>query len=140
MDSVATAPLAGCGRPRCFVAAAVAQVFPTHTQASDELHFPTALAILGILASNDGNDNNNNSNVVQTETGGECRKQRDAFADWSMSAKNPALFRANELKKVTELARKEGCLIARKFSERVEIRNWKAIVLGESTKEGMDKT
>ena len=111
-----------------------------HTRASDELYFPTALAILGILASNDGNDNNNNSNVVQTETGGECRKQRVTYADWSMSAKNPASFRANELKKVTELARKEGCLIARKFSERVEIRNWKAIVLGESTKEGMDKT
>ena len=103
------------------------------------MYFPTALAILGILASNDGNDNNN-SNAVQTETGGECRKQRVTYANWSMSAKKPASFHSNELKKVTELARKQGCLIARKFSERVEIRNWKAIVLGESTTEGRDKT
>ena len=138
MDSVTTSPLAGCGRPRCFVAAAVAQVFPTHTQASDELHFPTALAILGILVSN-YDDNDNSSNAVQTEMGGECRKQRVTYADWFMSAKNSALFHSYDLK-VTELARKEGCLIARKFSQRVEIQNWKDVVLGESTNEGRDKT
>jgi hypothetical protein len=37
------------------------------------------------------------------------------YADWSVSAKNPASFTCREWKEVVEKARKEGCLFARKF-------------------------
>jgi hypothetical protein len=71
------------------------------TRASDELYFPTALSLLGILP---------NSTQVT--------KKRVTYADWSESARNPASFHNGlvDLKQVAELARKEGCLFARKFT------------------------
>ena len=43
------------------------------------------------------------------------RRRRMTYADWSVSAKNPASFTSREWKEVVEKARKEGCLFARKF-------------------------
>ena len=71
----------------------------TQTNASDELYFPTSLSLLGIMPSS-----------VELE------KRRVTYADWSVSARNPASFvGAKELKRVAGIARKEGCLFARKF-------------------------
>lgn len=80
--------------------------------ASDELYFPTSLALLGI-------------DDEQLE------KKRITYADWSMGPKNPATFAtAKELKTVVVEARKEGCLIARKF-DGIELDDWKAVVYPE---------
>lgn len=70
------------------------------TNASDELYFPTALALLRILPS---------AHVMQ---------RRVTFCDWSVGARNPASFTkgVEDLKRVAAIARKEGCLFARKFS------------------------
>ena len=48
---------------------------------------------------------------------GECIcRRRMTYADWSVSAKNPASFTARrEFLEVAHKARREGCLFARKF-------------------------
>lgn len=71
------------------------------TNASDELYFPTALALLGIVPSS-----------IQV------LRKRVTYADWSVSARNPASFTngLQGLKQVAVSARQEGCLFARKFS------------------------
>lgn len=71
------------------------------TKASDELYFPTALALLGIVPSSP-----------------QVLRKRVTYADWSVSARNPASFTKGlqDLKQVAASARLEGCLFARKFS------------------------
>jgi hypothetical protein len=83
--------------------------------ASDELYFPTALALLGIV--------DDESQLV---------KRRITYADWSMGPKNPATFETKDLKKVVEEARKEGCLVARKFIG-IDLEEWKAVVFPSAT-------
>lgn len=72
----------------------------SQTKASDELYFPTALSLLGIMPSSP-----------------ELEIRRVTYADWSESARNPASFSkgVEDLKRVAPIARKEGCLFARKF-------------------------
>lgn len=83
-------------------------------RASDEMYFPTALSILGIIARPPG--------VVEVEdernekcAGDQIRRRKVTYCDWSVSAKNPASFTAKDLEKVVVKARGEGCLFARKF-------------------------
>jgi hypothetical protein len=71
------------------------------TNASDELYFPTALALLGIMPLTH-----------------QIARRRVTYCDWSVSARNPASFvkGAEDLKRVAAIARNEGCLFARKFT------------------------
>lgn len=84
-----------------------------HVKASDEIYFPTAMSLLGILQNNDNNEQNNEHEEIAT--------RRITYCDWSMNAKNPASFLLSkkddfqQLKEVFQLARAEGCLFARKF-------------------------
>lgn len=98
-----------------------------NTKASDELYFPTALALLQLLTpsgdtgtsvSTAGNKGENKSPESSTRRMDEqVAIRRITYADWSESAKNPVSFTegVQDLKRVAELARKEGCLFARKF-------------------------
>jgi len=94
-------------------------------KASDEMYFPTALALLGILKK------------CNTETVN-CRV---TYCDWSQGAKNPAVFKdISDLKRIMDIARDEGCLLARKFmvnrgardnsstGERISLQEWADVV------------
>lgn len=130
--------------------------------ASDELFFPTAMAVLGILptcnSSNPSGDGerkddtgnevvsddapnsdaaktdpvsdegtNSNDNFGKTE---QVLKQRITYADWSMSAKNPATFSTkNDLRTIMELAQTEGFLVARKFTPDLKTEDWREVVM-----------
>ena len=87
--------------------------------ASDELYFPTALALAGIGME----DQNSNATNEQPQ----LIKRRITFADWSISPKNPATFESKDLKRVVEEALKEGCLVARKFVG-VGLEEWRTVV------------
>ena len=113
-------------------------------KASDEIYFPTAMALLGILKTVDEDDDDgdgtnkdikNNTTITNknaitdtdqtnNSTEEEIASKRVTYCDWSENAKNPACFMINkqqdskfvELKKRISLARDEGCLFARKFT------------------------
>ena len=63
------------------------------TSASDELYFPTALSLLGIMPSS-----------------AQLERRCVTYADWSVSAKNPASFSkgVEDLERVAALARERG--------------------------------
>lgn len=73
----------------------------TQTKASDEMYFPTALSLLAIMPSSP-----------------ELERRRITYADWSESARNPASFShgVEDFRRVAAMARREGCLFARKFT------------------------
>ncbi|KAL7436208.1 hypothetical protein ACHAXM_005075 [Skeletonema potamos] len=83
-------------------------------RASDEIYFPTALSILGIVSRQNGE-----AQVDEFSKGESCagriRRRRITYCDWSLSAKNPASFTSQDWKDVAFKAREEGCLFARKF-------------------------
>lgn len=81
--------------------------------ASDEMYFPTSLALLGI-----GIEHGEQPQLVT---------RRITYSDWSTGPRNPATFEAKDLKRVVEEARKEGCLAARKFVG-ITLEEWKAVV------------
>lgn len=101
------------------------------TRASDEIYFPTVMALFGILKAGkecSGNDDEHENSSI----GKEVVYRRVTYCDWSMNAKNPASFKiaaGSELKAadrrggsefvdVARKAREEGCLLARKFVTR----------------------
>lgn len=85
-------------------------------RASDEMYFPTALAILGVIARPAGVTEVDDANDGNEQCAGDrIRRRKVTYCDWSVSAKNPASFTAKELEDVTMKARGEGCLLARKF-------------------------
>jgi hypothetical protein len=84
-------------------------------RASDEMYIPTALSILGILHRPNGIREVGAGTMGEACAGEYIRRRRMTYADWSVSAKNPASFTCREWKEVVEKARKEGCLFARKF-------------------------
>jgi hypothetical protein len=69
--------------------------------ASDEMYFPTALALLGIL----------------TESSTQILKRQVTVVDWSQGMRNPASYEkgVRDLRRVAKNAREQGCLFARKF-------------------------
>ncbi len=102
----------------------------SNVKASDEIYFPTAMALLGMFQNNeDGQEKGDDSETDKEETsddssGKEIASRRVTYCDWSENAKNPASFIINrqqdpdykELKRRIIMARKEGCLFARKFT------------------------
>jgi hypothetical protein len=100
-------------------------------KASDEMYFPTMMALLGIINKGqsettlDDKDGNNIETREATSVGStdsnEVADRRVTYCDWSMNARNPETFiistedNFNELKRVVQLAREEGCLFARKI-------------------------
>jgi hypothetical protein len=74
--------------------------------ASDEMYFPTALAVLGILKDED------DSTVPQVA------KRAVTYTDWTEGMRNPATYTngIRDFKRVAKIARKQGCLFARKFA------------------------
>ena len=83
-------------------------------RASDEIYFPTALSILGILHRPAGVSEVDDRSK-ESSGGDGIRKRRITYCDWSMGAKNPASLTCLEWKDVVKKARGEGCLLARKF-------------------------
>jgi hypothetical protein len=75
------------------------------TNASDELYFPTALALLGLLR------------AAPSPASQQIERRRVTYCDWSVSARNPATFfkGMEDLKRIAIIARNEKCLFARKF-------------------------
>ena len=82
--------------------------------ASDEMYFPTALALLGI-GTDDGAEQQ------------QLVKRKITYSDWGTGPKNPATFDGKDLQRVVEEARKEGCSVARKFVG-ISLEEWKAVV------------
>jgi hypothetical protein len=74
--------------------------------ASDEMYFPTALAVLGILKEED------DSNAPQVA------KRAVTYTDWTEGMRNPATYTngIRDFQRVAKIARKQGCLFARKFA------------------------
>ena len=99
-----------------------------NVKASDEMYFPTTMALLGMIGDNGGDAGAGggtegvNEKTDESVLSKEIVKRRITYCDWSMSAKNPETFRISRksnfasLKEVVKLAREEGCLIARKFT------------------------
>ena len=86
-------------------------------RASDEIYFPTALSILGILrrpSDAAGVEVDENSRG-ESCAGDGVRRRKVTFCDWSMGAKNPASFTTGDWRGVARRARDEGCLVVRKF-------------------------
>ncbi|GKY97607.1 hypothetical protein MPSEU_000719100 [Mayamaea pseudoterrestris] len=71
--------------------------------ASDEMYFPTVLAVLGILKEGDI------SSGIST--------RQVTYVDWTEGMRNPACFERGirDFRRVAMLARQQGCLFARKF-------------------------
>jgi hypothetical protein len=103
-------------------------------KASDEIYFPTTMALLGILGAGSSNDGEESQEGIaravatkEAEADNSIEKEiafkRVTYCDWSENARNPASFVVNpqedaefkELNKKVILARDEGCLFARKF-------------------------
>lgn len=84
-------------------------------RASDEIYFPTALSILGILQRGSNNEEVDDSSKGESCAGKEIRRRKITYCDWSMGAKNPAAYTLKDWRGVAEKARNEGCLFARKF-------------------------
>jgi hypothetical protein len=91
--------------------------------ASDEMYFPTALACLGILKEDDEKD---------TATS-QVAKRAVTYTDWTEGMRNPATYTngVRDLRKVAKIARKQGCLFARKFALIHNIPGREKVVTGE---------
>eukprot|EP00581_Thalassiosira_minuscula_P031327 CAMPEP_0183767812 /NCGR_PEP_ID=MMETSP0739-20130205/12408_1 /TAXON_ID=385413 /ORGANISM="Thalassiosira miniscula, Strain CCMP1093" /LENGTH=583 /DNA_ID=CAMNT_0026006753 /DNA_START=12 /DNA_END=1763 /DNA_ORIENTATION=+ len=106
-----------------------------NVRASDEMYFPTAAAILGILHRPPGRkevDDDTTTNIIQQQrnnnkeslAGKQVRRRKITYCDWSVGAKNPASFTTvEEWRDVVKKARGEGCLLARKFVVRKKKNN-----------------
>ena len=84
-------------------------------RASDEMYFPTALAILGIIARPPGVKEVEGLERNDSCAGDQIRRRKVTYCDWSVSAKNPASFTSKDWADVVVNARCDGCLFARKF-------------------------
>ncbi len=87
-------------------------------RASDEMYFPTALSILGILQRGDNGEEVDDLSRGESCAGKEIRRRKITYCDWSMGAKNPAAYTSKDWKDIADKARSEGCLFARKFVPR----------------------
>lgn len=101
-------------------------------RASDEMYFPTALSILGIIARPSGVTEVDDLSKGESCAGDQIRRRKITYCDWSMGAKNPAPFTSDDWKEVVSKARREGCLFARKFVPLSSIRGRQKEVLTNS--------
>lgn len=89
--------------------------------ASDEMYFPTALACLGILKEDD------------TAAVPQVSKRAVTYTDWTEGMRNPATHTngVRDFSKIAKIARKQGCLFARKFALFHNIPGKANVVTGE---------
>lgn len=80
--------------------------------ASDEMYFPTALSILGILKGED------DSTTTVASLPPQVAKRAVTYTDWTEGMRNPATYTngIRDFNRVAKIARKQGCLFARKFA------------------------
>jgi hypothetical protein len=112
--------------------------------ASDEMYFPTTLALLGFLRfTTNGEDTQRLRGVEVNDRGDKpselatpqntfefVEKRPVTYTDWTQGARNPATFAKGlaDFQKVSRKARDKGCLVARKFAPYI-------IVPGEDKKD-----
>ena len=75
--------------------------------ASDELYFPTALALVGVLRADTSTTTTTAAAVVQ--------RRPVTYTDWSEGQRNPVSFGAAQWPALAAAARARGCLVARKL-------------------------
>jgi hypothetical protein len=94
--------------------------------ASDEMYFPTALAILGILKEED------NSTTTVAPTMPQVAKRAVTYTDWTEGMRNPATYTngVRDFQRVAKIARQKGCLFARKFALVLAIPGKEKVVTG----------
>jgi Core-2/I-Branching enzyme len=104
--------------------------------ASDEMYFPTALAILHLLQPDPDDNNHDDDNEEPTATttatatppkppaAAAVEKRPVTYTDWSRGMKNPATFTNQDLAEVVTKARAQGCLVARKFTGDLTMADW----------------
>jgi len=109
-------------------------------RASDEMYFPTALAILGLIHTSNTTDKNQGSTTTTRMIGPNVQKRRITYCDWSGGAKNPVTFQdVQDLRNCISLARNEGCLLARKFSsDSITLQEWSNVIYGTTTTIGKE--
>lgn len=122
-----------------------------NVNASDEMYFPTALAVLGILQEDGGvsapappaagsvdgrsenevmsaNDPDRRPNPLEVE------KRPVTYTDWSEGMRNPTSFSSlRDLDRIASAARHQGCLMARKFviapeAPAISVDDWNSIM------------
>lgn len=89
--------------------------------ASDEMYFPTTLAIAGVLV--DHNSGYNRGSAPSNDASPWLERRRVTYTDWSMGMRNPASFTKGikDFANVARLARQQKTLFARKFCPYLEI-------------------
>ena len=91
--------------------------------ASDEMYFPTSLGILGLLKDDDDAVNVTKNSILQQKQQQQQQptslvlKRSVTYTDWSQGMRNPTSFTngRRDFETVARLARKQECLLARKF-------------------------
>lgn len=81
--------------------------------ASDEMYFPTVLAVLQLL-----------KQQAEEDDAALVRKRPVTYTDWSQGMKNPATHTMEDLQQVTLKARAQGSLLARKFTGAIDLAEW----------------
>jgi hypothetical protein len=94
--------------------------------ASDEMYFPTALGILGIIKDDDETTEGkiaSNGNLVDIST--PVLKRPVTYTDWSQGMRNPTSYTngIRDFERVARIARKQKCFVARKFIVDNQIKN-----------------
>lgn len=125
----------GMDRPHINVRHQLWQNF-RNINASDEMYFPTTLAILGLLRyAADGEDTQKARTISHNEETRSATDRDDkvlkvpepvhlvlkkpvTYTDWTEGMRNPACFAKGitDFRRVAKLARDRGCLLARKFA------------------------
>jgi hypothetical protein len=85
-------------------------------RASDEMYIPTVMSLLGLIQPCW------DTSELNPDLGKAIWNRRVTYCDWSLNLKNPETFpierrsEFQDVRRVLTIARKEGCLFARKFS------------------------
>ena len=98
--------------------------------ASDEMYFPTCLAILQILTEDQDKSKDQQQQQQQPPL---VIKRPVTYTDWSEGMRNPATYRRGviDFRKIAKLARAKGCLFARKFVPSLDIPGQETVVTGQ---------
>ena len=113
--------------------------------ASDEMYFPTALAIVGILKddhqvddcqknANGGGDNDiHQSTATSHPHPPQVLRRQVTYVDWTEGMRHPASFTKGmkDFKRIARIARKQGSLFARKFLPSWDIPGQERVITGQ---------
>lgn len=111
----------------------------SNINASDEMYFPTILAILGILKPQISKDQSVEESGADRTKAGETVQQKEGkaggvllrpvtYTDWSEGMKNPKSHVSTDLDSVVQLAKGQGSLLARKFTGPIDLAAWNEAV------------